>query len=70
MSEPKSMHTRVHIVTGGHGDGRGDWVTSLCGRTLPMKDYFMAWVLSDVGAHCKTCLAEWEKRSRGMAQER
>jgi hypothetical protein len=63
MSELKSMHTRVHIVAGGYGDHSGDWVAALCGRTVPMKDEFMSWVLTDVGAHCKVCLRKWAERS-------
>ena len=70
MSEPKLMHTRVHIAAGGHGDGHGDWVTTLCGRAVPMKDHFTSWVVSDVGAHCKTCLAEWTKRMREAVSAR
>jgi hypothetical protein len=63
MSEPKSMHARVHIVVGGHGDERGDWVATLCGLTVPMKDQSMSWVFTDEGAHCKTCLKKWAERS-------
>jgi hypothetical protein len=56
---PKSMHTRVHIAAGGHGDEAGDWITTLCGRTVPMKDHFMSWVLTDEGAHCAQCLKRY-----------
>lgn len=62
--ESKSMHTRVHIVVGGHGDERGDWVATLCGRSIPAKDYCMSWVFTAEGAHCKTCLKKWADSPR------
>jgi hypothetical protein len=56
---PKSMHTRVHIVADGSNNNCAEFVTTLCGRSLPSKDYFMSWVMSEVGAHCAQCLRKW-----------
>jgi hypothetical protein len=67
MSQPKSMHTRVHIVVGAHGDESGDWVATLCGRSIAAKDYDAAWVFTAEGAHCKMCLRQWAEDSTSRA---